>query len=133
MICMQWVVFFFNLVIMMIVMSNFVIAVVSHSYDASMAEEEVIKYTMRSEMNFEMMRHNNMKQPKTDEDRLLGFCIISKADRSSEKDNSSMYSKIKTDSRKAAQATQKLLREQSDDLKTMLEAQETRMTELNKK
>ena len=61
MICMQWVVFFFNLVIMMIVMSNFVIAVVSQSYDASMAEEEVAKYQMRSEMNFEMMAHNEMK------------------------------------------------------------------------
>ena len=118
---MQWIVFFFNLVIMMIVLFNFVIAVVSQSYDDSMAEEEVTKYQMRSQMNNEMMTHNKMSKTKSEEgDRLLGFCIICKADRSSENVYPSMYSKIKKDANKAMQTTHKLLNDQKDELITML-------------
>ena len=82
MIFLNWFVFVWSLYVMVIILINFLIAVIGSSYEETEATSESFKYQQRSEVNTEASIYkkyqDNRKGP---EDTYLGFCILSKVEK----------------------------------------------------
>ena len=80
---------------MLIVLLNFLIAVISTSYEETMETSEIFQYQTKASMNTEALIHKKQLEiSSSNKDTFLGFCILSEAN-SCEPEAAGMAAKIK--------------------------------------
>jgi len=76
MIYMSWFIWFFNLVFILLVLTNFLISIVGNAYGGALDEEEAIVYALKSDLNQEVSLFNKWQSRDFELDSIF---IVSKA------------------------------------------------------